>query len=256
MLRDAEFGPVRLRAFGSYCARISDPGQFIRQIAGTTSVFETEGIVDQFRNILASRFADALGEAGIPILDLAANYNEIGEQLRANLQSEFDEYGVTLTKFLIENISLPEEVERALDKRSQMGILGNMNTYMQFQTANSVQDMANNPGGSGNMMGVIAGLGMGQAVGGAMQNAAQAPQQPGVAPPPMPQPVQWYAAVGGQQVGPLTPEALQQQIQGGSVQAGTLVWRQGMPNWAPANQVPELAGMFSAGGPPPLPGQP
>ena len=252
MLRDKEFGPVRLRAFGSYCVRVSDPGTFIKRIAGTDSLFETAAITGQFRNILVSRFADALGEAGIPILDLAANYNELGEMLREKLQPEFDEYGIALTKYLVENISLPEEVEKALDKRSQMGVLGNMQTYTQFQTANALEDMANNPGSGANMMGMVAGLGMGNVVGGTVQNAAQAPQQPGAAPPPIPQATQWYAAVNGQQVGPLDDAALRQQVAAGAITAETLVWRQGMTNWTAANQVPEIAGLF-ASGPPPIP---
>ncbi|MBT3380973.1 MAG: SPFH domain-containing protein [Lentisphaerae bacterium] len=252
MMRDPEFGPVRLRAFGSYCIQVTDPGTFIKQIAGTNSLYQTDEITGQFRNMLVSRFADALGEAKVPMLDLAANYNELGDALRANLQADFDPYGVTLTKFLIENISLPPQVEEALDKRSEMGLVGNLNAYTQFQTANAIEDMANNPGGGGNMMGVIAGVGMGNTMGGAMQGAAQAPQQPGAMPPPLPQQAQWYAAVGGQQTGPFDPAALQQQIQQGRIATDTLVWKQGMASWTAAAQVPELAGLFGSM-PPPLP---
>jgi len=107
MLRDAEFGPVRLRAFVSYCVKISDPEAFIKQIAGTDTLFQMSEITGQFRNILVSRFADSLAESKIPMLDLAANYNEIGELLLGNLQPEFDEYGIQLTNFLVENISVP-----------------------------------------------------------------------------------------------------------------------------------------------------
>lgn len=261
MLRDPEFGPVRLRAFGSYCIRANNPGQFIKQIAGTGSVFETDGITDQLRNMLVSRFADALGEAKIPMLDLASNYDELGEKLKCILQPEFSEYGLELTKFLVENISLPTEVEQALDKRSQMGVIGNMAQYTQFQTADAIKDMANNPGGAGNMMGVIAGMGMGQAVGGAMAGAAGAAQQPSpqptsgqnAGPPPLPTQTQWYASIGGQQAGPFDPSALSQQIQQGQVTRETLVWKQGMTAWTQAGQVTEL-GEFFGQVPPPLPG--
>lgn len=252
MLRDAEFGPVRLRAFGSYCVQVKDPGVFIKQIAGTGSSFETEAITGQFRNMLVSRFADALGEARVPILDLAANYNELGDALRARLQPEFDEYGVTLTKFLVENISLPQEVEAALDKRSQMGLVGNLNAYTQFQTANAIEDLANNPAAGANMMGMIAGVGMGNVVGGAMTGAARAPQQPGAVPPPLPTQTQWYAAVNNQQTGPFDDTGLRQQIQSGTVTRETLVWKQGMANWLPAGQVPDLQTAFGQV-PPPLP---
>ncbi|MDR1520700.1 MAG: SPFH domain-containing protein, partial [Planctomycetota bacterium] len=155
MLRDAEFGPIRLRAFGSYAFSISDPGKFIVTLAGTNPVLVSEDVSGQLRNILISRFADALGEAKVPALDLASKYNEMGDFLRDHLQKDFDEYGVTLNKFLIENISLPPEVEQALDKRSQMGILGDLNKYTQFQAANALGDAAKNQGAAGNMMGML-----------------------------------------------------------------------------------------------------
>jgi len=253
MLRDAEFGPIRLRAFGSYCFKVSEPGEFIKQISGASLSFDTEEITGQFKNILASRFADALGEAKIPALDLAANYNEIGQLLTGNLQSEFDEYGTSLTKFLIENISLPKEVEEALDKRTSMGVIGNMQQYTQFQTANALESMAENPNGGGGMMGMIAGVGMGNMVGGAIGGTAQqaAPQQ-GAVPPPLPHAVQWFAAINGQQSGPFDENVLKSQVQQGLINRDTLVWHQGMANWTSAGDVPELSGFFNAA-PPPLP---
>ncbi len=252
MLRDPEFGPIRLRAFGSYCFQVVDAGTFVKQISATNSDFDTGSIVGQFRNMLAARFADALGELNIPALDLAANYNEMGDALSEQLQPEFDEYGIKLTKFLIENISLPEEVEKALDTRSSMGVLGNMNTYTQFKTANAIGDMANNPGGGGNMMGMFAGVNMGQTMGAAMQQGAQSPQQPGAVPPPLPQAAQWYAAQNGQQVGPFDQNGLAQRIQAGQITRETLLWKQGMAAWTAAGQIPEVANLFGAV-PPPLP---
>lgn len=252
MLRDPEFGPVRLRAFGTYCVRVKDPGKFIMQITGITDEYSTDEIIGQFRNMLVSRFADALGEAKVPMLDLAANYTELGDALREKIQPEFDAYGIELTKMLVENISLPAEVEAALDKRSSMGVIGNLNTYTQFQTANAIEDMANNPGGSGsNMMGMFAGVGMGNVMGGTMQQNAQAPQQPGAVPPPMPTQAPWYAGVNGQQVGPLDHAGVTSQAKSGTITSKTLMWKQGMDNWTPASDIPELARLFSA--PPPLP---
>jgi len=256
MLRDAEFGPVRLRAFGSYCIKVSDPEQFIKQIAGTDELFQTGEITGQFRNILSSRFADALAESKIPMLDLAANYNEMGDLLLGNLQTEFDEYGIKLTKFLIENISVPDEVEKALDKRTQMGVIGNLGAYTQFQTAEAIEDMANNP--NAGAMGMIAGVGMGNIMGGAMQGAAQPPAgtpaaaQPAAGPPPLPKQEQWYAAIDNQQAGPFSPEQVQQMVGQGRISKETLVWKQGMADWAQAGQVPGIAGYFGAV-PPPLP---
>ena len=252
MLRDPEFGPVRLRAFGSYCVRVSDPGTFIKQIAGTDSLFQTDEIIGQFRNILASRFADALAEAKIPMIDLAAKYNEMGDFLQGAIKVEFDEYGIDLTKFLIENVSLPDEVEEALDKRTQMGLVGNLGAYTQFQTANAIEDMAQNPGDGASMMGMFAGVGMGNVVGGTIQGAAQPQQQSGSGPPPMPQQTQWYAGIDDQQAGPFNPAALKQMIQQGRVKPDTLVWKQGMADWTPAKQVPEISGLFGST-PPPFP---
>jgi len=250
MMRDTELGPVCLRAFGTYCFRVNEPKGFITEIAGTDPDFETGEITNQLRNILVSRFADALGEAGIPVLDLAANYNEMGDLLKNALSGEITAYGIELTKFLIENISLPPEVEEILDKRTQMGLVGNMNAYTQFKTANAIGDMAENPGGGGNMMGVLAGVGMGNVVTGAMQQATGGQQAP-AGPPPLPQ-EQWYAGIGGKQVGPLTREQLQNLIQQGQVTRDTLLWKQGLENWKAARDIPEAANLFAAG-PPPLP---
>ena len=258
MLRDAEFGPVRLRAFGSYCVKVSDPEAFIKQIAGTDTLFQMSEITGQFRNILVSRFADALAESKIPMLDLAANYNEMGDLLLGNLQTEFDEYGIKLTKFLVENISVPDEVEKALDKRTQMGVIGNLGAYTQFQTAEAIEDMANNPNAGANAMGMIAGVGMGNIMGGAMQGAAQ-PQagnqvaaQPAAGPPPLPKQSQWYAALDNQQAGPFTPDQIRQLIGEGRIARETLVWKQGLADWIQAGQADEVKEFFGAT-PPPLP---
>ncbi len=175
MLRDKEFGPMRLRAFGSYCIRCSDPGTFIRRVVGTDRLFEASEITGQLRNMLLTRFADTLAESGIPALDLAANYNELSATLEKELQKDFSEYGLELTKFLIENVSLPEEVEKALDQRARMGIIDDMGEYTRLKTADAIGDMANNPGGSGNMMGMIAGLGAGGIISGAMHTGAGQP---------------------------------------------------------------------------------
>jgi membrane protease subunit (stomatin/prohibitin family) len=247
MLRDPEFGPVRLRAFGSYCFQVGNAGAFIKQIAGTCPSFQTEDVNQQLRNILVARFSDALGEARIPMLDLASQYNELGEKMRGNLQTEFDEYGLKLTKFLIENVSLPPAVEEALDKRAQMGVLGDLGKYTQLQTANALGDMAKNPGAGGNMMGMIAGVGMGNVVGGAVAGSASAAG----APPPLPT-AAWYAAIDGKQTGPLDLAAIQTQISTGRITRETLVWKQGLANWLPARDVPDLAALFGAV-PPPLP---
>ncbi len=258
MLRDAEFGPIRLRAFGNYSFSISDPGKFITTMAGTAPLLVSEDVSGQLRNILVSRFADALGEAKIPALDLAAQYNEMGDFLRVLLQKDFDEYGVTLNKFLIENISVPPAVEEALDKRTQMGVLGDMHKYTQFQAANALGDAAKNPGAAGNMMGMLAGVNLGNVMGGNMQAAAAQPPAHGAAaaatPPPLPGAAAWFVGIGGKQEGPLDAAALGGKAGAGELTRETLVWKAGMTNWVQAGEVEELAGLF-ASLPPPLPPQ-
>lgn len=121
MLRDAEFGPVRLRAFGTYAMRIDDPRKFMQEILGTDGQFSVEEISDQLRNIIVSRFSNIVGAANIPVLDLAGNYDQLGQFVTQKIAPEFQSYGLKLTSILVENISLPEEVEKALDKRSKIG---------------------------------------------------------------------------------------------------------------------------------------
>jgi len=167
MLRDADFGIVRLRAFGAYSLRVADPGEFIKEIAGTNAQFQTEDIDGQLKRAIVTEFSDALGELKIPALDLAAQYKEIGETIRGKINEDFKGYGLEVTKFYVENVSLPPEVEAAMDKRASMGALGDAQKYMQFQAADALRDAAQNEGGGA---GLGAGLGAGFAVGGQMAN--------------------------------------------------------------------------------------
>jgi len=253
-LRDAEFGPVRLRAFGTYVIKVSNPGTFIKEIVGTDGHFTTDEITDQLRNLIISRFADIIGESKIPVLDMAANYDELGGFVTGKIKDDFANYGLDVTKMLVENISLPEAVEQALDKRSSMGVIGNLDQYTKFQTANAMEEAAKNPGGmaAGGM-----GMGMGFAMANQMgQSMTSQPQQhpPAATPPPLPQTPQFHVAIDGQQSGPLDMPALRQHIQSGKLTRETLVWRQGMTGWTAAGQVEELANLFGAV-PPPLPPQ-
>lgn len=167
MLRDADFGIVQLRAFGAYSLRVSDPGEFIKEIAGTNAQFSTEDIEGQLKRAIVTEFSDALGELKIPALELAAKYKEIGDQIRSKINEDFKSYGLEVTKFYVENVSVPEEVQAAINKRASMGALGDAQTYMQFQAADALRDAAQNEGGGA---GLGAGLGAGFAVGGQMAN--------------------------------------------------------------------------------------
>ena len=264
MMRDPEFGPIRLRAFGSYNFRVQeDPIPFIKNVAGTSGEFTTEGISEQLRNFVITKFTDYLGESKIAALDLAANMNEFSQELTIGLKDDFAEYGIELTRFLVENISLPEAVEEALDRRTSMGVIGNMTAYTQMQFADSLKDSANNPAGGGNLAGDAMGAGIGLAMAGQMagqmmnpqagqfHGGQQPPQQAAPTPPPMPQQTTYHVAVGGVQQGPFPVSQLQQMIQQEQLTRDTLVWTAGMPAWAAANSVPALSQMFGAV-PPPL----
>jgi membrane protease subunit (stomatin/prohibitin family) len=264
MMRDPEFGPIRLRAFGSYNFRVQeDPIPFIKNVAGTSGEFTTEGISEQLRNFVITKFTDYLGESKIAALDLAANMNEFSQELTIGLKDDFAEYGIELSRFLVENISLPEAVEEALDRRTSMGVIGNMTAYTQMQFADSLKDSANNPAGGGNLAGDAMGAGIGLAMAGQMagqmmnpqagqfHGGQQPPQQAAPTPPPMPQQTTYHVAVGGVQQGPFPVSQLQQMIQQGQLTRDTLVWTAGMPAWAAANSVQELSQLFGAV-PPPL----
>lgn len=172
MMRDTDFGMVRLRAFGIYSMRISDPRAFIKEVAGTNGHFVTEDIEGQLKRTLVSGFSDALAESKIAALDLASNYDELSKFVRSKLGDEFKSFGLELTKYLIENISLPQEVEAAMDKRTSMGVIGDVGRYTQFQAADAMRDAAQNTsGGAGTGAGLGAGFAIGNAMAGAMTNA-------------------------------------------------------------------------------------
>ena len=254
MMRDPEFGPVRLRAFGTYAFKVTDPATFLKELVATDPSFEAYEITGQFRNAIVSRFVDAIGNAKIPMLDLAGNYERVGQLALDRIAPELQKMGITLTQFFVENVSLPPEVEAALDKRSQMSVLGNLDQYTKFQTAEAIRDAAQNPGGlAGAGVGLGAGVAIGQQFGGAMAAGATANPVTGPsAPPPLPGSVQFHVALNGQSAGPFDMGALGAKIREGAISRATLVWKPGMAAWAAAESVAELQLLF-ASAPPPLP---
>ena len=207
------------------------------------------------RNLVVTRFTNAVAESKIPILDLASNYDELSKFVSTKISPEFEELGIEVTKLLIENISLPPEVEAAMDKRSSMGIIGNLGAYTQFQAANSIEKAAENGNG---IMGAGVGMGMGFGMGNQMgnmfnQNQFNANQNPN-SPPPPPPVMQYFIAVNGQQTGPFTEQVLMQMAQQGTLKKDSTVWKTGMAAWVTADQVAELAKLF-VNVPPPLPPQ-
>ena len=260
MIRDAEFGAARVRAFGTYGVRVTDPLVFIREIVGTDGNFQVEEISDQLRNLITSRFSSAVGAAGIPVLDMAANYEQLGDVIGKRIGPEFGEYGLELTKLLVENISVPPSVEEALDKRTSAGMVGNLDRYMTYQTGVALEAGASSEGGAaGAGIGMGAGLAMGQQMANNMGQQRLSSQDRSArydsgdrsAPPPLPGRAQYHVAVDGEATGPFSVESLQQQLADGSIGPSTLVWSNGMADWQKATEVEELNELFGA--PPPLP---
>jgi membrane protease subunit (stomatin/prohibitin family) len=256
-LRDPEFGVIRLRAFGSFSFRVNNVEKLIKEITGTNSDFQIEDMDSQLKSLVVTEFTDAIGELKLPALDLAANYKELGSKIEGFLNEGFGEMGLEIRKFLIENISMPPEVEAAIDKRSQMNVLGNLDQFAKFQAANAMEKAASS-GGDGGMMGAGMGMGMGMGMANMMNQAfsgsAQPSQQAPAGPPPIPGAVSFFIAINGQQQGPLNLDQLKASVSQGQLNRDTLVWKQGMPAWTKAGEVTELSGLFGSA-PPPLPPQ-
>ncbi|TVQ35319.1 MAG: SPFH domain-containing protein [Geminicoccaceae bacterium] len=241
ILRDPEFGPIRVRAFGTYVMRIQDPALFLREIVGTDGRFTTEEISNQIRNIIVARFADVIAKSGIPILDLAGNYRQLSDFVTAKIAPEIQVYGLELTKLLVENVSVPSEVERALDQRSAAGIVGDLQRYMTFQTAQALGQ----PGGA-----AATGVGLGAGIAMAQEAAKAVTSAP--APPPLPNAAAFHVAEGGTAAGPFAMPELEARARDGRLTRATLVWRDGMAGWQAAGEVLELRRLFPPA-PPPLP---
>jgi len=227
MVRDPEFSMVRLRAFGTYEIRINDPKVFLNEIVGTDGHFTTDEIEAQLTNLITSKFATIMGADSTPVLDLAANYEKLGAFITEHIAPSFEEYGLELTKMLVENISLPEEVEKAIDARSSREITGDLNEHVQYQSG---QALANGDGSVSDMVGMGAGLAMGQQMTSSMSsNHAQTP-------PPLPNKiVQYFVALDGKSQGPYSLEYLHEEIAQGQINKETLIWTQGMQEWTPAS---------------------
>jgi membrane protease subunit (stomatin/prohibitin family) len=258
MLRDADFGPVRLRAFGNFTLRAIDPKALLRELTGTDGIFEAEAVGELLRSIIASAFADVIGEAQVPALDLASRYAELAELVRKRTCERIDdEYGLEVPALQIVNIALPESVEKALDTRSEMGVIGDLGRYQQYQMANAIGSAATSSAGGGAAEGLGLGLGIGMA-GQMLRTLGQAgapgmATSMGAAPPPPPVAAAWHVTSNGQTFGPFTPEQMAQGIARGEVQQGSLVWTAGFSAWMPAGQVPQLASLFGPPPPPPPP---
>jgi len=262
-MRDPDFGPIRVRAFGTYTIKGRDPRTLLQELVGTDQSFEADEIAELLRSMISSAFADVVAKAELSVVDLASNYARFAEEVRQLVLERIDdEYGLEIPQLWIVNISVPAEVEQALDVRTSMGMIGDMQQYQAYQLGQAMPLAAENP--AGGLAGAGVGLGMGVAMAGPMAQRAGMPPaggSPGAgpapagpqAPPPPPAGPVFHVASNGQTTGPFRVDQLAQAAAAGRVRPDTLVWTAGMPGWAPAAQVPALAGIFAPPPPPPPP---
>lgn len=230
MMRDPEFGLIRLRAFGVYSFRVGKPVEFLKEVFGTNTMYTVDSVNEHLKSIVVSGISDTLGEQKIAAIDLAAQYFEIGKMVQDKLQERFGLFGLEVADFSIENVSLPESVEKAIDKRTEMGAIGNLDTYMKYQTAEALRDAAKNEGG---MAGIGAGMGAGMGIGQVMAQSMQ-PQQ------------QQYQQPQQQPQAPVQPQQQQYQQQS-PAQPGQAPMQQQPPvqqQQAPAQPQPQQGGKF------------
>ena len=176
-VRDADFGAVALRAFGMYSFRIADPALFFKEVTGVTAEFRGEQLEEQLRNVAVTQLATAFGTSGIPYLDMAANQVALSQKMTELLQPLFAAMGLLLESFNVESVTLPEALQKRMDERMGMGIVGDLSRYTQYQTAQAIPIAAQNEGGvAGIGAGIAAGMGMGNAMTAAMMGQQVAPQ--------------------------------------------------------------------------------
>jgi len=199
--RDADFGMVRLRSFGKYSFRVTDSDVLLNTLVGSQGKYTTDEVTSYLRDLIVARLTDLLGTLNIGILDLPSRYDEVAAGTRAKVAEEFAKYGLELADFFINAITPPEEVQKAIDARSSMGAIGDLNAFMKFQAANSMQKMAEQGGESGGAMGMGMGAGFGMMMPGMIQQAMQAGAVPATPPPVPGQPTPPASAAAGAAAG-------------------------------------------------------
>jgi membrane protease subunit (stomatin/prohibitin family) len=252
-LRDPELGRVQVRAFGTYAFRITDPATFIRQIVGTDGLFTTDEITGHLKKEVVQKLSSSISKSGIPVYDLVSNYGDIGQQVCEEINPEFNtELGISLTRLTIGNISLPKAIQEAIDTRTKMGILGDLNDYTKLKSAEAIETAAANPGIGGAGVGMGVGLGMGNLMAGQMAQATAAPP-PAATPPPIAK-LHYHGPAGQAQ---LTADEIAARVM--ADRAGShRVWSAGWPDWKSWSDVPEVAAKVppAAAAPPPMPPPP
>lgn len=249
---DPRFGMVEIRAFGTFAVRVNEPKIFLQEIVGTDHEFTTEEIANQLRSLIVTRFTDAAAESGLTIDRFASNTDELSQFCQNKIEKELAEYGLKLTKFLIENVSMPDEIKKEIHSLSRLGRV-NAQQLAQMNAAKAIEIAAANPnGGAGAGMSMGMGFGMAQQMAQVLGETMTDPQPTSHVPPPIPSALIYFVAINGQQTGPHNEQALGRMVQDGSLKRDTLVWKQGMPGWTKAGEINELSHFFGAM-PPPIP---
>ena len=245
-LDDPRFGMVEIRAFGTFATKITDPKIFLKEVVGTDEDFSAEKIAGQLKSLIVTRFTDAAAESGITIEKFAANMDELSTICQEKMKNEFGEYGLKLTKFYVENVSMPDEIKKEIHGLSRLGKV-NAQQLAQMNAAKAIEIAAANPnGGAGAGMGMGLGFGMAQQMSQTFANA-----NVNAAPPSL-NLISLYVAVDGKQTGPYNEQALDEMVQSGTIKPDSLVWKTGMSAWIKASEVPEVAKLLSSM-PPKLP---
>ncbi|MEQ6124498.1 SPFH domain-containing protein [Pseudotenacibaculum sp. MALMAid0570] len=249
ILNDLRFGMLEVRAFGTYVIKIKDAPVFIKEIVGTDGHFTTDKISEQLKSMIVTRFTDAIGEAKLPIENYASNANEISEYVHGVIGPEFEGYGIELTKFLIENVSMPEEIKKEVFELSRLNAI-DLKKLAQLKAAKALEKAAENDSGTA---GAGMGMGMGFAMANQMGQAFTGQQSGGATPPPIPSSgTTFFVAIEGKQAGPFDLNVLKQMAQKNEITRESLVWKEGMSNWLAAGEVSELNSLFGSV-PPPIP---
>ena len=249
ILNDLRFGMLEIRAFGTYVIRVQDAAVFLKEIVGTDGHFTTEEISEQLRSMIVTQFADAAGEAKLPIENYASNVNEISKYVQEVIDAEFAKFGLQVPQFLIENVSMPPEVKEEIFELSRLNAI-DLDKLAKLKAAKAMEKAAENDSGTA---GAGMGMGMGFAMANQMGQTFSGKPTNETTPPPIPNAVySYYVAIDGQQKGPFATHILKEMVLRNELTRETLVWRKGMENWASAGQLNELSSLFESV-PPPIP---
>lgn len=244
ILNDSRFGMLEIRAFGTYTFKIIELEKFIREIVGTKGIFTTEDIDQQLKSLIVTRFTNAVGQINLPIENYAANLNDLSLNIFNFMQNDFLLYGIEVTKFLIENVSMPEDIKKEIFELSRLNVV-DLNKLAQMKAAKAMEIAAANPSGA-------AGAGVGMGAGFAMANQMaqtfnnpSTPNAPLATPPPLGASISYFVAINNQQNGPFNEQQLQELVVKGDLKRDSLVWKQGLAAWDKAENQTELQSLWN-----------